>query len=91
MEERAAIDLHLPAAESPVRPEEEVVPEDQVFEFGQRPLADHLKIADIILIEAREYHLAVFPAARDQADFAHEFFLHDTLPESRVAGAKNSA
>jgi len=71
--------------------QQEVAPENKVFELTQGPAAHHLEIADIILVQAGENHPAILSAARHQADLAHKFLFRNAMPESRVAGAENSA
>src|SRR5579859_2028277 len=91
MEICTAVDIHLPADEPPVRAQEIMVAEYIVVEIVQGPAADRAKIRDIILVQPGISHFMILAVARDKADLAHEFFLHDAVPESRVAGAKNSA
>ena len=91
MKKRTPVDLHLTAAQCPVRPQQEVVPEYLKLKCAQGSLADEIEIANIILVEPDENHLPVLAPAGRQGDLAHELFLLDAVPESRVTGAKDSA
>ncbi len=60
MEESAAVDLHLAAAEFPVRSEKEVIFEELVLPFRKGPAAHQTKVGDKFLIFQAPYR---FPLA----------------------------
>ena len=91
MEIGAAVDAHLPAAEPPVCAQEKMVAEYIVVEIVQSPAADFVEIGYIILIQPGVGHFLVLAVARHKGDLTHEFLFCYTVPESRVAGAKDSA
>src|ERR1700730_18704474 len=91
MEICAAVDFQLPAAEPPVCAQEKMVAEYVVVEIIQRAPRDFGEIGYVILVQPGIGHFLVLPVTRHQGDLGHEFLLADAVPESRVAGAKNSA
>jgi hypothetical protein len=82
VKKRSTVDAQPPAAQPPVRAQNEVIAEQAVFEIVQTPPGNQAKIGQILL---------VFPAPRGGPLLAHVRFNRDPAQVRLLCGAANKA
>jgi hypothetical protein len=85
VEEAAAIHLHLPAAEPPVRAEKEMKPEKFMLEFIEKSLAYQTEIRDIFFIPPAPDLAPFIPGDDREPRMTDVLFFLDTIPKSGIA------
>jgi hypothetical protein len=91
VEKSTPVNPELAAAQSPVGAQQEVVPEDPVFEIVQVPTADQAEISNVIFVPADVGEMGVSASpVIFQADSAHVLLFGRAVAKTRVAGAENA-
>ena len=91
MKEGSAIEIHLPATESPIGSQQEVITKHFVFKVIQGAAADQAEVGYIILVLSHPSQAAILARAEGESHLAHVFFFGHAITEARVARAENCA
>jgi hypothetical protein len=90
MEKVALLHSEPAAAHLPICAEKVVIIENTIFFVGQTPFGDEAIVGDVLLILSSESLFVVTSRYRIKLYLRYIFFLNQDLPESSVAGAKDS-
>jgi hypothetical protein len=85
VEKESLLHLHLPAAQPPVRSQQEMKSEKFMFGFTQNTLADETKIRDIFFVFTTPNLAPIYTSDDLEPRMAHVLFFLDAIAEARKA------